>query len=115
MLYTYVCLGSALRLYIPPDLLDGHVVSLGRVRSTQAWGFEDRNFDTLYRGPHPFVFYMPGSVKYITFEHRGNGLYRLELDVLPLALPDIVGLDIIANFGTPVAGTPFRMICIFVV
>ena len=84
-------------------------MSLGRARSTHAWGFADQNCDTLYLGPHPFVFYMPGSVKYITFEHRGNGLYRLELDVLPLALPDIVALDMLANFASPVTGEALIM------
>ena len=59
--------------------------------------------DTLYYGPQPFLFYMPGTVTYIALSHEGGNLYRLDLEVLPLALEDVIGLDILASFGSPVS------------
>ena len=76
---------------------------LSSVRSTHTWGYQTQHLDTLYYGPQPFLFYMPGSVTYISLAHQGGDLYRLDLEILPLALEDVIGLDILASFGSPVS------------
>lgn len=103
MILNYCCLRRALREYTRGDSVETHIFPLSSVRSTFVWGFEHDNVDTLYYGPRPFVFLMAGRITYITFDYVGGGRWQLDLELLPLALEDVIALDILQGFARPVS------------
>ena len=65
------------------------------------WGYRSRDRDTLYHGSRPFVFYVPSAVTYIALSEADDGRHALTLDLAPLALHDILALDLLASFARP--------------
>ena len=95
-------LHSAFRTYALGYMLDTEVVPLSELPTNLAWGRRLRHRDTLYSGAHPFVFYIPASVTYIAFDENFSGLYNFTIELSPIALRDILALDILCYFIDPV-------------
>ena len=47
---------------------------------------------------------MPACIVYISFEEEGYGAHAFTLELAPLALQDVIGLDFLAGLCWPVDG-----------
>lgn len=97
----------AFRVYTREDLLDTRIVPLSEIPSSIFWGQQDRFRDTLYHGTQPFIFYIPTSVAHIMFEEAIGGQHSFVLQLSPIALQDILALDILCQFINPTDCTFF--------
>ena len=102
MLLTAVIAARSFRVYTRQDVQDTQIMALSSIPSSICWGQEDRHRDTLYHGTQPFVFYVPASVGYIVFEETNGGLYNFVLELSPIALRDVLALDVLCHFINPV-------------
>lgn len=90
---------SSLYAYVRSHIPGTHLASLGALPRRLVWTRRTRHIDELYCESQPLVVFAPAVISFISYQEYEPGVHRLQLDVRPLALFDVVGLYQLTSFA----------------